>query len=329
MIDVPRNHLLTVPIPRTRAFIGALLLAALAAGYGLALADGRLSVSPSIQGISRTSGQTRGVDVAPSNRAAGSIPYAPQRVAAKSFASAQSRSSHRSSNNGLPSNIIRTGYLTLRVGHNQAPQAEQRVTAVANRLGGYVSSLSRVSQNSYITLVMRIPVGNFGTAFQRLQYVGRIQSESTNSQDVSLQVVDLGARLSALDIQRNQLLKLFGQAQTVADTIRVQQVLSGVQSQIEQTQARMRYLANRTALATITLYLESKAKVVVPVHHTTNPIIKALGSAGNAIISVIAGAIIVVGYALPLAGLFLMGYAAFILVRRAYWLRRKPSTRPA
>jgi hypothetical protein len=225
----------------------------------------------------------------------------------------------------LPSDIIKTANLTIRVGQKNALHASQQATTIADGLGGYVAYRNSYNHNADIDLEIRVPAQSFDFALKEIRILGTVESESDNTQDVTLQVVDLGARLKNLEAQRNELLALYARAKSVADTIRVQNVLSNVQGQVEQTQTQMRYLANQTSLATISLSFETK-----PRHHhhpvVANRLVDAIGTAGTGIVNVIAGAIVVVGYALPLAALMLLGYAAYAAARRMYIWRR--STRP-
>jgi hypothetical protein len=225
----------------------------------------------------------------------------------------------------LSSAIIRTADMTIRVAPKKTQTASDRARAVASSLGGYVLSSTFNRQSYEVNLVLRVPSQNFNKALSGLRRLGVVTAEDIRGEDVSLQFVDLGARLKNLEAQREELLKLFSRANTVQDTIRVQQVLGDVQYQVEQTQARLRYLSNRTDLATITLALQSKHHVVPPSH--PGRIGKAFSQAIVASLTVVAGSIVFVGYLLPFALVALAGYGVYLLSRRRGASRK--AARPA
>lgn len=236
---------------------------------------------------------------------------------------------------GLPSAVITTADMSIRLKSRTVLGALNQVNTFVSRpgVGGYVSNSSSYDNNRFLDVEIRVPEAHFSYAWNWLgtSFPGeRVTGESITRQDVSLQSVDLHARLANLEAQRAQLLQLFDRAKTVAATIRVQNVLSNVQGQIEQTQGQINYLNGRTSLATITL--EFKAKQRQPLHKRKNrdagvTILDAFGSAGSGIVGVIAGAIIVVGYALPLSLLGLALYALALLGMR--FVRRRRLLSPA
>lgn len=227
------------------------------------------------------------------------------------------------STSGLPPAIIRTDDLAIRVKSKGAERAAGKAEGLAVGFGGYVVSENRGDHNAYATVVIRVPASSFFRVLHRIRGFGRLEYETLNSQDVSLQVVNLGARLKNLQAQRAVLLALFNKATTVADTISVQQVLSGVQSQIDQLAAQMRYVSNQVALATISVTFDTNSSPGPKPVHRNGPIVRALEDAGTAATNVITGAIVLVGYGLPLAAIGLVLYALFLLARRHPRWRRK------
>jgi Domain of unknown function (DUF4349) len=277
--------------------IGGLVVAACLGGYLLALSH---SSSPAIRSAAPATARY-GVGAA-SNDFVRKTASAGPAVAGQA---GQSR---------LPSAIIRTADLSVRVPRKRTHQAADSAAGVAGALGGYVLSSSFDRHSSDVNLVMRIPSQKFDGALKALRRLGIVKTESIHGEDVSLQMVDLGASLQNLEAQRTELLKLFERATSVAGTIKVQQVLSGVQSQIEQTKADLRYLSNRVTLATITLSIQSRHPVVL--HQAPGRIGKAFIEAGTASLTVVAGTIVLVGYLLPIAILLVAVVGAYALLRR-------------
>lgn len=305
-----------------RRVIAVLLLLAALGGYGLALAARVTSTSSRLRSQSSSpAAPARGLSRAKAGPAVRLCPE-PSPASLSASPARLATAPHTANSPGLPSSIIRTAHLTVGVRRRRAEAAAGHAASIAATLGGYVASIERKGRHSMVMVVMRVPSGRFDRALRRLRRLGTVRSSAIHGHDVSLEVVDLGARLKNLQIQRKQLLKLFSHAPTVAATIRVQQVLSGVQYDIEQAQARMRYLAQRSTLATISVAFVPRRPRRV--HPAPSQLANAFRDAGKAVIGVLAGFIIVLGYAVPFAAVGVVVYVVFLIWRGvALWRKRR------
>ena len=222
------------------------------------------------------------------------------------------------SSSGL-TDIIQTDNLTIRVKPKTAESAAGKAAGFAAGVRGRVVAQTHQGTNSVVTMTVSVPSGAFYKVLRQLRAMGAVEYEDLSSQDVGLQVANLGAKIQNYQSQRAILLALFNKATTVKSTISVQQVLSNVQSQIDQLQSQQRYLASRISQAAISItFVTHKPSTPLPVKKssTTNPVVKAIERAGTAAINVVAGVILLIGYALPLAILGLIGWGILVLVRR-------------
>ena len=141
--------------------------------------------------------------------------------------------------------IVKTGTLTLEIGHDAFDGIVTQANTIASEAGGYVVS-SEVEGDRQRTghIVIRVPSASFPAVMGNVQHLGdgKVTSRSVNGQDVTPEYIDLNARLTNLQAQEKVLLRLMNDAATVTDTIRVQSQLSGVQGAIEQLEGRVRYL---------------------------------------------------------------------------------------
>lgn len=155
--------------------------------------------------------------------------------------------------------LIRTATIELRVQDFDA--AASNLTRMARSGGGWVQSRHRevrtVDGKEYTVgqLVLRVPAKDFSSYFQRVQGEGEVQSASTNTKDVTDQLVDIEARLENLRAERDRLRELYEEANETEDVLRVERRLTEVQGEIERLEARQRNLQNRVAFATITVHL--------------------------------------------------------------------------
>ena len=130
----------------------------------------------------------------------------------------------------------------------------ESVASLATGLGGFVlsSQISGEEGTRYGSISIRVPVEQTDAALAKLRALAvRVESERSAAQDVTEEYVDLQARLKNLENTNEQYLTLLRRAQTVEDTLKVQQELSSAQGQIEQLKGRMQYLERTSATSLI------------------------------------------------------------------------------
>jgi hypothetical protein len=155
--------------------------------------------------------------------------------------------------------IIRTGEVRLRVDSYEDSAAA--LETVAEARGGYVSDSVRqvhdADGNEWTSgrVVLRVPQANFSATMRAVEAEGEVLESQIQTQDVTDQVVDLEARLTNLRAERERLRTLYAQANDTEDVLAVERRLSEVQTEIEQTEARLQSLERRVAYSTITVEL--------------------------------------------------------------------------
>jgi len=160
--------------------------------------------------------------------------------------------------------IVRTGQLDLRVADLDAAisAAERAVAAV----GGYVAESQRSGDGDQASasVVFRVPAARWTDALVALRAVGtKVLGEQTSSQEVTAQVVDLGARLANLRVTETALQGIMDRATKIPDVLAVQAQLTDVRGQIEELTAEQQALQNQAALATLTVTFAPPPAVAV------------------------------------------------------------------
>lgn len=161
--------------------------------------------------------------------------------------------------------LIRTGAMELEASDPLAAAATVRqiaAAAIADGDIGYVADEREQSSGNLLTAVIAIhvPSATYNAVMTQLRQVGsKVLSETSSSQDVSEQYVDVEARLRALRATQAQLLQLLGKTQQLADTLAVQRQLTDINTQIEQLEGRENYLKNHSAYSTITVTIHQPA----------------------------------------------------------------------
>jgi hypothetical protein len=211
---------------------------------------------------------------------------------------------------GVGPRIVKNAEIEVEVESDGFQAALQDLTALAEAEGGFVLSSSVEGEEARRgTVVLRVPSERFEAALASVRDLGAVQGERISGEDVSQEFVDLEARLRNLTAQEAVLLRLMDRARTVSDTIKVQRELTGIQLEVEQIRGRLRFLEDRTSLATI------RASVAETGAVATEPGIIQRGweRAVDGFLGVIGGLIAALGVLLPLGALAL---AAWLVVRR-------------
>jgi len=150
--------------------------------------------------------------------------------------------------------IVRTGRLDLEVAVlDDALAAAERAVAAA---GGYVAASQRQGdgERAGASVTYRIPADRWEATLAALRAVGtKVVAEQTASEEVTSQVVDLGARLANLRATETALQAIMAKATRITDILEVQAQLTGVRQQIEQLTAQKQALEKQAALATLTV----------------------------------------------------------------------------
>lgn len=146
------------------------------------------------------------------------------------------------------------------------------IDALAVEFGGYTESSeifgrsiqSSRSQLRSATLVLRIPADRLNSFFGRVSSIGTITGESLSSQDVTLQYVDIDARLKTLQQQEERILALLAEATDLQAVLEIEQTLSDVRYQIESYTSQMKQLDSQIAYSTVSISLSEVAVLTEP-----------------------------------------------------------------
>ncbi len=212
----------------------------------------------------------------------------------------------------MPSTVIKTGRLSIRLGHDGLSKAIDRAHNIVDRYGGFISSSNlSTGKHETSTIMLRIPADRFDNAMSDLSApgLGTVRSQQQSGEDVGQQLVDLSARARNLRAQSRALIRLMNQAVTVSDTIKIQNELFDIQGQIEELDGRLRYLHDQADMSTITMLLAPPAAVH---HHPGQP--TAIGSAlrrsWQRATDVVTAVIVGAGVVIPIALLALVALLA-------------------
>ena len=215
--------------------------------------------------------------------------------------------------------VITTGYLSLIV--DDPSVSADEVSQLVLDAGGRIASRSDYSPTDYGSpssyLELRVPYDSVETTLAAISDRGIVQESSLNSVDVSLQKVDLDARLEVLNTGITRLQALLEEAATTADVVTIESALTERQSERDSLQSQRDYLSDQTLFATISVNLYTPVDAAP---RNQDGFLDGLVRGLESIVSFGAGLIVWAGILLPWLGVLALVVAAIAITRR---LRRK------
>lgn len=218
--------------------------------------------------------------------------------------------------------VIITGYAVVTVEDPLDAAAES--VRIVERVGGRVDSRQEYAPTKFsggsAILVLRIPADELTPTLEQLRELGRADSVSLSSADVTVERQDLDARTNALRTSIERLNALMARADKVADLIALEAEISSRQAQLESLEGQQRYLADQVSMSTLTLELRSEQTAPDP---EPGNFFEGLAAGWDAFVAFWAGALVLLGVIAPwLVFLALLAVGAVVLVKA---LRRRPA----
>lgn len=162
----------------------------------------------------------------------------------------------------LNPDLIRTASISMRVA--SASEALDSATALAKRMGGFYEA-SRINQHqgesASADVTLRVPVAMFDATLKQLRKIGEVLDQSSNSQDVTAQIADVGARLKVLRAEEESYVTMLRAGRKVGEILEIKDRLSTVRQEIESLTAQQKALKNQSSYSTIACSFQEKPKV--------------------------------------------------------------------
>lgn len=197
---------------------------------------------------------------------------------------------------------------------------ERRIVELVDEHGGFVAyseTSRRFNDRQSGTWTIRVPVDRYTEFLTSVTSLGFAESRRENAQDVTEEFVDIEARIkNKRELERRIIAMLEERAGKLADVLEIERELSRVREEIERMEGRLRYLSDRTSLATVTIncreeqeYTPAAAPTFASrISRSWRGSLEALTATGeNLLIVLVAMAPWLVVVGLP-AGLILAGY---------------------
>lgn len=132
-------------------------------------------------------------------------------------------------------------------------------------------------------LTIRVPADSFAGVLERIEGLGVVTSRSISRSDVTIQVVDVEARIKAIEASIVRLQSLIAQATSTADLIEAENALTDRQAELDSLRAQQAYLADQVGMSTLQVSLRWE---------------ESAGTSNDAIVLLVVGLILGIGIGL-------------------------------
>jgi hypothetical protein len=208
--------------------------------------------------------------------------------------------------------VITTGYVTVTVEDpiSGAREAVRITESVGGRVDGRSEYAADDTNGGSATLTLRIPSDELTATLDKLKELGEVEEVSLNANDVTMQSLDLDARIAAMSASIARLEALVPGAASLEDLITLETAISDRRAQLESMESEQRYLADQVSMSTITLNLVTEYVPVVEVQEG-DPL-TALQNGFAALASFFVGLVTVLAFLTP--GLIVLAVLATIVI---------------
>lgn len=246
-------------------------------------------------------------------------------VAADAFAAARPAPAQNAIPTAPSSMVIRSGSAFVEVDSLERAIAALQRTALA--IGGYVGNTAISLGDNQIrtaTIELKIPATRYDAAVAGLTPLGKVESVTSNAEDVGEEFVDLTARIAnAKRLELRLIALLDNRTGRLQDALAVEREMARVREEIERIEGRARYLASRVAISTLIVSLHERAPLVAA-NPGENILLDAVKDAWRNFVRFIAALIASLGVLVPVGVLAALALAAWKRWQRAGRITRAP-----
>lgn len=218
--------------------------------------------------------------------------------------------------------VIKTGSLSFET--SEISTVKSKLTSLTASQEGLIENWSQESNNEgeiwSISATLRVPADKLDATIEQISEFGKVLSTNVSNSDVTTQVLDIDARVAALQTSVERLEKLMADAKTTADLLAAETALAQRQAELDSLLQQQKYLKDSVDMST--LYVSAFAEGRGPIAAPTS-FVDGIEQGWKALTAFFAGSIVALGIATPWLLIALpIGAIAFVVIRRLVVRRR-------
>lgn len=223
---------------------------------------------------------------------------------------------------------------SMRMESTRFDDARAALLAAVEDCGGYLESTDQSGSakegSRWVYYTVRVPAGKYTAFLEQAGQAGSVLNLNESAQDVTMEYVDVQARLESLQNKKTRLEALADKAETTADLLEIENQLTEVQYQLESYTRQMKVMDNQVDYCTVDISLREVATLTPTGVSFGERIADAFTGGWTGFAAFVQDAVVAIVYSLPL--LLMLGILAAVLVpllrRRRQSKRRKADKEP-
>lgn len=150
--------------------------------------------------------------------------------------------------------VISSATLTVKV--TDVGVAKDTAATAAEKAGGFLfAEQTTFGEQSKATMTLKVPPPAFRALLDELGHFGALAAEEVKSDDVTQQVIDLQARITATEASLGRTRDLLGGAKSLAEVAQLENEVVRRQADLESLRGQQKTLQSKVDMATIVLTL--------------------------------------------------------------------------
>ena len=223
---------------------------------------------------------------------------------------------------------------SMRMESTRFDDARAALLAAVEDCGGYLESTDQSGSakegSRWVYYTVRVPAGQYTAFLEQAGQAGSVLNLNESAQDITMEYVDVQARLESLESKKARLEALADKAETTADLLEIENQLTEVQYQLESYTRQMKVMDNQVDYCTVDISLREVATLTPTGVSFGERIADAFTGGWTAFAAFVQDAVVAIIYNLPL--LIIFGILAAVLVpvlrKRRQNKRRKAAKEP-
>jgi hypothetical protein len=187
--------------------------------------------------------------------------------------------------------VIRNGSMTVRV--KNVEEIEKTLVKDLTKVGGYVASSESAGyggKSPSSTIDLRVPSGRLDEFIDHVSAYGVVLNKQLSSEDVTDQLIDLGARMKTLRLQEEKYQGLVAKMTKISEIHELETRLGEIRTEIERISATQKSMLDRAALSTLKVTLTQDSLTTVAAASQGNWFGEAWGQSSGSLLSFAKGA---------------------------------------
>lgn len=155
--------------------------------------------------------------------------------------------------------IIQNAFLYLEV--MDIDEASAKLQHLTGQVNGYIASreiYNMGDERRAGSVSLRVPSEHFNSLVAEIKELGKVKNDRVYTDDVTMQYIDLEARIANMTAQEKRLRELLEKAESIEEIMQVERELGRVRGDLEAMTGNFRYLREQVQFSTIDVRLEEK-----------------------------------------------------------------------